>query len=88
MRTRDGGWKEKNFFPKEGTGIWTQGGKRKHIFVKDDIPRDIHSISRNMKALITFVRALYPRKTHFLDLYSSFDCYKDANEANKHNQKL
>ena len=35
--------KEKNFFAKEGAGIWVKGGEGKNIFIKDDIARDADS---------------------------------------------
>lgn len=46
---------ENKLFAELCAGIWMEFGKRKDVFIKNHITRDVHSARSNIKALIAFM---------------------------------
>jgi hypothetical protein len=47
-------------------------GKGKHMFIKNDVTRNVHTTSRWVKALVTFVMITVPEKHTLLGTKSEF----------------
>jgi hypothetical protein len=55
-------WEEINFSAEMCSRIRVQSSKGKHSLIKDNVTRDIHTTTRDVKALVAFVKTTVAKK--------------------------
>jgi hypothetical protein len=55
-------WEEINFSAEMCSRIRVQSSKGKHSLIKDNVARDIYTTTRDVKALVTFVKTTIAKK--------------------------